>query len=112
MRHLFLGVKQAEHENAHSAPSSAEVKNEWSFTSIALPVFMESCLIIYRSFNFLPSPGVHCPTHLKKNEKMYPKSVCFSPLRHKPRYWQKYSIADSTPTVIDFIFYFVTYSTY
>jgi hypothetical protein len=33
-RALFLGVKRAGREADHSHPSSAEVKNAWSYTSI------------------------------------------------------------------------------
>jgi hypothetical protein len=35
----FLGVKWSKHEVDNSLPSSAEVKNEWSFTSIH-PVYL------------------------------------------------------------------------
>ena len=36
------------------------------------------------------------PTYVKQSEKMYPQSVCCSPLGHKPTHWQKYATADST----------------
>ena len=38
-RRSFLTVKRPEHEIDHSPSPSAEVKNEWSFTS-ARPVFV------------------------------------------------------------------------
>jgi hypothetical protein len=31
---LSRGIKELEHEAEHSLPSNAEVKNEWSYTSI------------------------------------------------------------------------------
>jgi hypothetical protein len=37
---LSPGVKQPRHEDDHSAPSSAEVKNTWSYTSNPRHVFM------------------------------------------------------------------------
>jgi hypothetical protein len=42
---LSLGVKRPGRESDHSSPSSAEVKNTWSYTSITLYVFMEWCLM-------------------------------------------------------------------
>jgi hypothetical protein len=36
----ILGVTRPEREGNHAFPSSAEVKNSWSYTSIALYVFM------------------------------------------------------------------------
>jgi hypothetical protein len=33
---LSLGVRQPEHEADHSPPSTAEVKNAWSYTSTSL----------------------------------------------------------------------------
>jgi hypothetical protein len=41
----FYGIKRPRCEVDHSAPSCAEVKNEWSYTSIPQYVFMEWCLI-------------------------------------------------------------------
>jgi hypothetical protein len=50
---LSLGVKRPEHEVDHSPPSSAEVKNAWSYTSIPLYVFMAWCLVKHRdNFTF------------------------------------------------------------
>jgi hypothetical protein len=42
---LSLGVKWLEHESDHSPPSSAEVKNAWSYTSTPPYVFMAWCLV-------------------------------------------------------------------
>jgi hypothetical protein len=42
---LSLGVKQLEYEADHSPPSSAEVKNEWSYTSTPQYVFTAWCLV-------------------------------------------------------------------
>jgi hypothetical protein len=42
LRTLFPGVEQLGHEGDHSCPSSAKVKNVWSYTSIPQYV-MSSC---------------------------------------------------------------------
>jgi hypothetical protein len=42
---LSLGVKLPGREANHSPPSSAEVKNEWSYTSASLYAFMVWCLV-------------------------------------------------------------------
>jgi hypothetical protein len=42
---LSLEVKRPEREADHSAPSSAEVKNAWSYTSIPQYAFMAWCLV-------------------------------------------------------------------
>jgi len=39
-RALSLGIKRQQHEADHSSPSSAEVKNAWSYTSTAPYAFM------------------------------------------------------------------------
>jgi hypothetical protein len=46
------------HEADHSPPSSADVKNAWSYTSIPQYVFMAWCLVKHRdNFAFtLPLP--------------------------------------------------------
>jgi hypothetical protein len=41
----FPGVKRLGREANHSPPSSTEIKNAWSYTSIPLYVFMAWCLI-------------------------------------------------------------------
>jgi hypothetical protein len=43
-----LGAKPPGCEADHSSPSSAEVKNAWSYTSIPPYVFMVWCLIKHR----------------------------------------------------------------
>jgi hypothetical protein len=52
---LSLHVKRPGREADYSPPSSAEVKNAWSYTSIPHYVFMSSCLVKHRdmfTFNF------------------------------------------------------------
>jgi hypothetical protein len=41
---LSLGVKQHEHDTDNSFPSSAKVKNVWSFTATSPYLFMAWCL--------------------------------------------------------------------
>jgi hypothetical protein len=45
---LSLGVKRPGREADHSPPSSAEVKNAWSYTSTPARVFTVWCLIKHR----------------------------------------------------------------
>jgi hypothetical protein len=47
-----LGVKRPGREVDHSAPSGAEVKNAWSYTSTPQYVFMAGCLVKHRN-NFI-----------------------------------------------------------
>jgi hypothetical protein len=50
---LSLGVKRPGGEANHSPPSSAEVKNAWSYTSTPQYVFMAWCLVKHRdNFTF------------------------------------------------------------
>jgi hypothetical protein len=54
-RDLSLKVKRPKSEADHSPPSSAEIKNAWSYTSIPQYVFMAWCLVKHRdnfTFNF------------------------------------------------------------
>jgi hypothetical protein len=44
-RGFFLGVKRSGREADHSPPSSAEVKNAWSYTSFPHCIFMAWCLV-------------------------------------------------------------------
>jgi len=44
-RTLFSWVKRLGREADHSPPSSAVVKNAWSYTSTQSYVFVESCLV-------------------------------------------------------------------
>jgi hypothetical protein len=57
---LSLGVKRPGREAGHSPPSSAEVKNAWSYTSTPQYVFMAWCLVKHRdSFNFTLEGKTH-----------------------------------------------------
>jgi hypothetical protein len=49
---LFLGVKRPGREADYSPPSSAEVKNAWSYTSTPQYVFMAWCLVKHGDFTF------------------------------------------------------------
>jgi hypothetical protein len=53
---LSLGVKQPDHEDDHSPPSSAKAKNAWSYTSTPQYTFMAWCSVkkeeLYLSFTF------------------------------------------------------------
>jgi hypothetical protein len=52
-RDSFPGVKRPGREADHSPPSSAEVKNAWSYTSIPQYVFMAWCSVKHRdNFTF------------------------------------------------------------
>jgi hypothetical protein len=52
-RALSLGVKRPGHESDHSPPSSAEVKNVWSYTSTPQYTFMAWCFVQHRdNFTF------------------------------------------------------------
>jgi hypothetical protein len=55
-RGSFPGGKAAGCEGDHSPPSSAEVKNAWSYTSTSPYVFIAWCLVKHRDFTFLPLP--------------------------------------------------------
>jgi hypothetical protein len=53
LRALSLWVKRPGHEADHSPPTSAEVKNAWSYISTPLYVFMAWCLVKHRdNFTF------------------------------------------------------------
>jgi hypothetical protein len=50
------GVNWPNREADHSPPSSAEVKNAWSYTSAPPYVFMAQCLVEHRdNFTFILS---------------------------------------------------------
>jgi len=50
---LSLGVQRPGYEADHSPPSSVEVKNAWTYTSIPQYVFMARCLVKHRdNFTF------------------------------------------------------------
>jgi hypothetical protein len=46
---LSLWVKKPEREADHSPPSSAEVKNTWSYTSTPPYAFTDWCLVKHRN---------------------------------------------------------------
>jgi hypothetical protein len=48
---LSLGVKRPASEADHSSPSTAEVKNAWSYISTPKYVFMVWCLVTHRDDN-------------------------------------------------------------
>jgi hypothetical protein len=51
---LSLGIKRPGCEADHSPPSSAEIKNAWSYTSTPQYVFMAWCLVKHKdNFTFL-----------------------------------------------------------
>jgi hypothetical protein len=66
---LASGVKRAEREVDSSRPSTAEVKNGCSYTSISLHVFMTWCLIKHRDkfaikiVHFALSNSLSSPSH-------------------------------------------------
>jgi hypothetical protein len=50
---ISLGVKEPGRETDHSSPSSAEIKNVWSYTSTPQFVFMAWCLVKHQdNFTF------------------------------------------------------------
>jgi hypothetical protein len=49
-----VGLKQLGREADHSPPSSAEVKNAWSYTSTPHYIFMAWCLVKHRDNFILP----------------------------------------------------------
>jgi hypothetical protein len=51
---LSLGVKRPGRDADHSSPSSAEVKNAWSYTSTPQYVFIAWCLVKHRDNFTLP----------------------------------------------------------
>jgi hypothetical protein len=57
---VSLGVKRSGREADHSPPSSAKVKNAWSYTSIPQYVFMASCLVkLIKMTRFPHTSGTH-----------------------------------------------------
>jgi hypothetical protein len=53
-RNSFPGGMRPGREADHSPPSSAEVKNAWSYTSTSQYVFMAWCLVKHRETLLLP----------------------------------------------------------
>jgi hypothetical protein len=72
---VSLRVKRPGRKADHSPPSSAEVKNAWSYTSTPQYVFMEWCLVKHRdnfTFTFttiLKSNVVTVPYQRKRDEE-------------------------------------------
>jgi hypothetical protein len=69
---LFLGVKRPGREADHSPPSSAEVKNAWSYASAPQYAFMAGCSIKKKKHreNFsLPLPYTHNNKYQTLNEE-------------------------------------------
>jgi hypothetical protein len=65
---LHVGVKRPGRETDHSPPSSAEVKNEWSYTFTLPYVFMAWCLIeewiLLRGVVFSKAQRQILPSHI------------------------------------------------
>jgi hypothetical protein len=51
---LSLGVKRSGREADHSPPSSADVKNAWSYTSVPQYIFMVWCLVKAQGLHLWP----------------------------------------------------------
>jgi hypothetical protein len=64
---ISLGVKRPGCEADHSPPSSAEVKNAWSYTSTPQYVFMAWCLVkqLYCNFEYVGH------NHTRRSESLY-----------------------------------------
>jgi hypothetical protein len=63
---LPLGVKRPGREADHSPPSSAKVKNAWSYTSTPKYVFMVWCLVKHRdNFTFTFTVPAASPYRVK-----------------------------------------------
>jgi hypothetical protein len=68
---LSLGVKRPGREADHSPPSSAEVKNAWSYTSTPPYVFMAWCLVKHRDNFTLPLPFfTHCIKNISTDQEL------------------------------------------
>jgi hypothetical protein len=83
---LSLGVKQPGREADHSPPSSAEVKNWWSYTSTPQYVFMAWFLVKHReNFSFTFDKHLQAVGELKVHVKL---SLCFLTEHHALKaYW-------------------------
>jgi hypothetical protein len=66
---LSLGVKRPRGEAEHSPPSSAEVKNAWSYNFTPQYAFMAWCLVKHRDTFTLPSPQIECYKPLQQNDE-------------------------------------------
>jgi hypothetical protein len=56
---LYLEVKRPGREASHSTPSSAEVKNKWSYTSIP-PIRLHGVVLVKQGGNFLSASTIQC----------------------------------------------------
>jgi hypothetical protein len=65
---LSPGVKLPGREADHSPPSSAEVKNAWSYTSTSPFVFIAWCLVKYRDNFTFNSPRLERKRPFVKSE--------------------------------------------
>jgi hypothetical protein len=74
---LSLGLKRPGSENDHSPPSSAEVKNAWSYTSNPAYAFVARCLVKQRDFTL---PYLY---------------LYLYPYPYRPLYWTSYEAFDS-----------------
>jgi hypothetical protein len=73
---LSLGLKRPGREADHLPPSSAKVKNAWSYTSTPQYIFMAWCLVKHRdNFTF----SIWCYLHSQQNFlSFFPSSnFCF-----------------------------------
>jgi hypothetical protein len=88
---LSLGIKWPGREADHSPPSSAEVKNGWSYTSIPQCAFMAWCLVKHRD-NFTFTLIFQWNLNMKDNYMTYRDEIKCS---HYPlKYWIKECITN------------------
>jgi hypothetical protein len=66
---LSLWVKWLGHEADNSPPSSAKVKNMWSYTSTSSDIFMVWCLVKPYGYVFMACGLVQCRTTLPYEER-------------------------------------------
>jgi hypothetical protein len=66
-----LGVKRPGCEADHSPPSSAELKNAWSYTSTPQYTFMAWCLVKKGTGTILYSPSSRRLGRLKKTKRIF-----------------------------------------
>jgi hypothetical protein len=58
---LYLGVKRSRRKSDYSPPSSAEVKNMWSYTSTSQYAFMAWCTVKVQGLTLTDSSTSHAP---------------------------------------------------
>jgi hypothetical protein len=66
---LSLGVKRPRREANHSTPSSAEVKNAWSYTSTPQYAFIHKVILV------ASVPHLHLPHTIKPKFRLYPSNI-------------------------------------